>query len=63
METWKTIWRGISGLATLSAMALSAFGSVIYLLTEGRILFACATIAVMAFAFKPMWNYIQKSLM
>lgn len=63
METLKTIWRGLSGLATLAALVLAAIGGVGYLLNDKHYLFAVAVVAVVAFAFKPMWQYIQKSLM
>ena len=63
METLKTIWRGFSGMATFAALALTAIGSTGYLFYEGHILFGVSTIAVLCFAFKPMWAYIQKSLM
>ena len=63
METLKTIWRGFSGLATLASLVLSAIGGVGYLLNDKHYLFAVAVVAVVAFAFKPMWQYIQKSLM
>jgi hypothetical protein len=63
METLKTFWRGLSGLATFAALVLTAIGGVGYLIYDRHILFAVALIAVVAFAFKPMWQYIQKSLL
>lgn len=63
METLKTIWRGVSGLTTLAALVLAAIGGVGYLINDKHYLFAVAVIAVVCFAFKPMWQYIQKSMM
>lgn len=63
METLKTIWRGFSGMATFAALVLTAIGGVGYLTYDEHYLFAVALIAVVCFAFKPMWNYIQKSLL
>lgn len=63
METWKTIWRGFSGLATLAALVLTAIGGTGHLLNDGHYLFAVALLIVVGFALKPMWAYIQKSLM
>lgn len=63
METLKTIWRGFSGMATFAALVLTAIGGVGYLIYDRHILFAVALVAVVCFAFKPMWNYIQKSLL
>lgn len=63
METLKTIWRGFSGIATLAALLLTAIGGVGYLIYDKHDLFAVALVVVLCFAFKPMWNYIQKSLM
>lgn len=63
METWKTIWRGVSGMATIAAMVLTAIGGIGFMISEGRWLFSIATLAVLCFAFKPMWAYITKALM
>lgn len=63
METLKTIWRGFSGMATFAALVLTAIGGVGYLTYDKHYLFAVALVAVVCFAFKPMWNYIQKSLL
>ena len=63
METLKTFWRGLSGLATFAALVLAAIGGVGYLINDKHYLFAVAVVAVVAFAFKPMWQYVQKSLM
>lgn len=63
METLKTIWRGFSGMATFAAMVLTAIGGVGYLIYDRHILFAVALVVVWAFAFKPMWQYVQKSLL
>lgn len=63
METLKTLWRGLSGLGTLAALVLTTIGGVGFLTYEKHYLFAVALIVVLAFASKPMWNYIQKALM
>lgn len=63
METLKTIWRGFSGMACLAALILGSIGGIGCLLVDGRYLFSAAIAAIVAFAFKPMWSYIQKSLM
>ena len=63
METLKTFCRGLSGLGTVAALVLTAVGGVGFLAYEKHYLFAVALIDVLAFAFKPMWRYIQKSLM
>lgn len=63
METLKTIWRGFSGMATLAALVLTAIGGFGYLVFDKHYLFAVALVAVLCFAFKPMWNYISKMLM
>ena len=63
MELFKTIWRGFSGLATISALLLAAIGGIGCLLADGRYLFSVAIAVVIGFALKPMWNYIQKTLM
>lgn len=63
METLKTIWRGFSGMATLAALVTTAIGGIGCLIYDDHYLFAVALVVVLCFAFKPMWNYIQKSLM
>lgn len=63
METLKTIWRGFSGIASLCALVLGTIGGIGCLLVDGRYLFSVAIAVIIAFAFKPMWSYIQKSLM
>lgn len=63
METLKTIWRGFSGIATLAALVMTAIGGVCNLFCDGHYIFVVALIVVLGFAIKPMWNYIQKSLM
>lgn len=63
METLKTFWRGFSGIATLAALVTTAIGGIGYLIFDGHYLFAVSLVVVLGFAIKPMWNYIQKSLM
>lgn len=63
METLKTFWRGFSGIATLAALVTTAIGGFGYLTYDRHYLFSVALLVVLCFAFKPMWNYIQKSLM
>ena len=63
METWKTILRGLTGMATLAAMILTAIGGVGYLISDKHYLFAVMLIVVICFAAKPMWTFIQKQLM
>ena len=63
METLKTMWRGFSGMAVFACLALTAIGGVGYLCYDGHALFAVALLAVIGFAFRPMWNYIQKCLL
>lgn len=62
METWKSFFRAVAGLAVLSAYALCLIGATGYLVYDGHVLFALAEVAVSVMAYPSVRNIIVKTL-
>lgn len=63
METLKTIWRGLSGMAVMASLILATIGGIGYLIYDSHYIFAVALAVVICYAAKPMWKTIQEKLM